>query len=187
MMYNFRDCHVFVLESYFNKFSSLKPITIKEYKQVILDFICFSHEINSEDLENSILFIFKRSLDEFGFKIPTEKLKANMLIYLKYLLKILSIIDLLVINRNYYKSKNKAEIVQPPKIFIKFFCAKKLLLRKQYHDAIILNFIYTYAIDSYVIHTLSYEGIFEEGLLKFWDYKSSTIQTKAIRKDLIND
>ena len=83
-MYDLRDCHVFVFKSYFSKFSSLKFITIKKCNQIILDFICFSHEINSEDLENFILFKFKRSLDEFGFKIPTEKLKANMLIYLKY-------------------------------------------------------------------------------------------------------
>ena len=123
MKYNFRDFHVFVLKSYLSKFSSLKPITIKEYKQVILDFILFPPEKNPGNLEDFIQF--KQSLDEFGFKIPTEKLKANMLIYLKYLLKILSIIDPLVINRNYYKSKNKAEKVQPPKNTYQVFLVLK--------------------------------------------------------------
>ena len=56
-----------------------------------------------------------------------------MLIYLKYLLKILSIIDPLVINRNYYKSKNKAEKVQPPEItyLVLFRAYRELLLLKQ--------------------------------------------------------
>ena len=61
------------------------------------------------------------------------------------------------------------------------------MLLEQCRDAVVLSFVYAYAIDPYVVYALSCEGIFEEGLLKFWDHKSITIQTKTIRIDLIND
>ena len=90
-------------------------------------------------------------------------------------------IDPLGIKCSYYKRKSKTEKEQPPKMTYQdvFRAYEELLLLKQYQDAIILNFIYTYAIDPYVINTLSYEEIFEEGILKFWDFKSSTILTKS--------
>ena len=97
-------------------------------------------------------------------------------------------IDQLGIKCSYYKRKSKTEKEQPPKMtYQDVFRAYEELLLKQYQDAIILNFIYTYAIDPYVINTLTYEEIFEEGILKFWDYKSYTILTKVISRDLIND
>ena len=47
-------------------------MTIKKYKQVILDFICFSSEINPEDLEDLISFKFKQNLEEYGLRSLTQ-------------------------------------------------------------------------------------------------------------------
>ena len=93
MMYNLRDWHVFVLKSYFSKLSSLKPIKIKKYKQVILDFIYFSSEINPEDLEDLedfISFKFKQNLEEYEFKIPYSKTQGKYLDILKRFLNSIS-------------------------------------------------------------------------------------------------
>ena len=65
-------------------------MTIKKYRQIILDFICFSSEINPEDLEDFISFKFKQNLEEYGFKIPYSKTQGKYLDILKRFLNSIS-------------------------------------------------------------------------------------------------
>ena len=77
----------------------------------------------------------------------------------------------------------------PPKLTYKniFEMYSTLISSGKIEDALILNFIYTYAINHYVIYTLTYEGIDESGLITYCDFKSSSNVIKPLHIELLND
>ena len=50
----------------------------------------------------------------------------------------------------------------------------------QFQDALVLNLMYSLAIDPYVLYTLTYEGINNDREIKYWDYKQKIFLLQTI-------
>ena len=104
---------MFAIENYFAKWKNIKPITRKDYAEIIKDFIKFSPKINPEDLEPFMVFKFKLSDKNSKFKIPFSKTEGKYASAIKRFLESIYTIDSLGIKIDYYKRRNKIERNKP--------------------------------------------------------------------------
>ena len=181
--------HNFALQTYFTKISHIKPTTKKYYLQIILEFIRFSPEIDPEDIWNFMEYKFKLKQSDSEFNIPYSKTQSKYANAIRRFVQNIYTIDPLRIKCQYYKNKSRVAKEFPPKLTYQniFEVYSTLISHKKIEDALILNFIYTYAINPYVIYTLTYEGIDENGFITYWDFKSSSNTVKPLHTELLND
>ena len=183
------EWQMFAMKSYFSKCNSLKPRTRKDFIKIIKDFIQFSPEINPEDLEPFIAFKIKIQNQNSEFKYPYSKTQGKYASVIKRFLENIYTIDPLGIKIEYYKRRSKTERNKPPKLSNSdlFRAYEELVKNVQFQDALILNIMYSLAIDPYILYMLTYEGINSDGEISYWDYKQKAFVTKKLHNELKSD
>ena len=187
--YQLKHWHKFALQSYFSKIEHVKPITKKYYNQILLEFIKFSPQIDPTDISNFMEFKFKLNPSHTEFKIPYSKTQTKYVNVIKRFVQNIYTMDPLKIKWEYYKNQPKFITDIIPKLTYDdiFYVYAALIKNGKIEDALILNFIYTYAINPYVVYTLAYEGIGDNGFITYWDFKLSSNVVKPLHKELLND
>ena len=183
------EWQMFAMKSYFAKCKQLKLKKRRDYIKIIKDYIKFSPDINPEDLEPFMIHKFKNLNHNSEFKHPYSKTEGKYASSIKRFLENIYTIDPLGIKISYYKRRSKTERNKPPKMASSdlYRAYNELMTNFQFQDALILNLMYSLAIDPYVLYTLTYEGINNDGEIKYWDYKQKTFVCKQLHKELRND
>ena len=163
--------------------------TKKGYLKMIYDFIIFSPDIDSEDLENFMEHKFKITPLNSQFKTPYKGTQAKYAIILKRSLKRIYTIDDIDVKVSHYrkKIKNGKEMYHKVTHQDVFKAYEELSSLKQYQDAVILHAMYALSLNPYSIYLLTYEGIKEGQIIEYWDHKSSKTMTIDITYELLND
>ena len=132
---------------------------------------------------------FKNLNHNSEFKHPYSKTEGKYASAIKRFLENIYTIDPLGIKISYYKRRSKTERNKPPKMTSSdlYRAYNELMTNFQFQDALIINLMYSLAIDPYVLYTLTYEGINNDGEIKYWDYKQKTFVCKQLHKELRND
>ena len=169
----YREWHKFALQIFFSKFSHIKLRTKKDYLKIIKDFIEHSPDLNPEDLESFMEHKFKISDQENEYKAPYSKNQAKYAQTIKRFLENVYSIGKINVDIAHYKKKTKQEKDQYPIITHNDVqkAYYELINNSLIQNAIILQTIYTLAIDPYTLCLLTYEGLQEEGYIKYYDHK----------------
>ena len=185
----YNEWHKFAIQIFFNKCSQVKLRTKKDYLKIINNFIEYSPDLNPEELESFMEHKFKISNKEYGFKAPYSQNQAKYAITIKRFLQSVYSIGKIDVDIKHYTKKTKLEKDQIPIIKHEDIlnAYKELSDNGLIQDAMILLTIYTLAIDPYTVWLLTYEGLQDEGYIKYWDHKTRELKSQQISKEFANN